>query len=61
MNTKIIESLSAMDFKIDEHEKVNLGRYEMLDNFKESITNQDSIIDETENKVEELRKLIDDF
>jgi len=39
MNTKIIESLSAMDFKIDEHEKVNLGRYEMLDNFKESITN----------------------
>ena len=61
MNTKIIESLSAMDFKIDEHEKVNLGRYEMLDNFKESITNQDSIIDETENKVQELRKFIDDF
>lgn len=39
MNAKVVESLSAMDAKIEEYEALNLERFETLRDFRTTLAN----------------------
>ena len=54
MAEKLVLSLSAMDAKIEEYESQNLERFETLSDFRISLTNQDSVLEETTHQMKEL-------